>query len=339
MRSALTRTLAENKRLRASTSILTASVAAALTPPPALTLPPMPVKQGKKPSEEIALLHLSDTQIGKVTRSYNSEVAVERVLAFFRKCIHITNIRREGAVIKEVHLALGGDMVEGEQIFAHQPHLIDQCVFDQACSTTPQVIAQGIILLLNSFEKVKVICVPGNHGRSGAKHSTAHPRSNWDNVVYATLRSLFFGPPGAERKDPALKRLEIVVAEDFFVVDRIYDWGLLFVHGDQINGGFGGFPTGGTAKKLGGWADSVEEPWDYLYFGHFHTYYSGTINHRQFFCNGTTESDNTFALEALAATGYPTQRLQFFSKDYGVIADMPIYLAEKRRPQRHRYSS
>lgn len=329
----------ENKRLRAMRSVIEASVAAALTPPPALTLPPAPAKQPSKGSEEVALLHLSDTQLGKVTATYNSEVGCKRILDFFQKCLHLTQIRRAGATIKEVHLALGGDIVEGETIFPHQPHLIDQCVYDQACRTAPTIIAQGILLLLAHFERVKVVCVPGNHGRSGTKNGGQHPRSNWDNVVYASLKHMLFGPPSAPRKDPELKRLEIVIAEDFFVVDRIYNWGLLFVHGDQISGGFGGFPFYGTAKKVGGWADSVSEPWDYLYFGHFHTYTQGTINHRQWFCNGTTESDNTFAQETLAATGFPTQRLQFFSKDHGVIADMPIYLAERRRPQSQRFAA
>ena len=339
VRSALTRSIAENKRLRAITSVIQASVHAALTPPPALVMPSAPVKLGKAGSEEVALLHLSDTQLGKVTPTYNSEIGCQRILDFFKKCVHLTNIRRAGAKISEVHLALGGDIIEGETIFPHQPHLIDQCVYDQACATAPAVIAQGVLLLLAHFERVKVVCVPGNHGRSGDKHGANHPRSNWDNVVYATLKSMLLGPPNAPRKDPELKRLEIVIAEDYYVVDRIYDWGLLFVHGDHINGGSGNFPIAGTTKKMVGWSDSLTEAWDYLYFGHFHTYQSGTLNHRQWFCNGTTESDNLFAQEKLAATGCASQRLQFFSRDHGVIADMQVYLSDKRTPQSQRFKA
>jgi hypothetical protein len=339
VRSALTQALKANKRLMAITGIVEASVFAALTPPPALVIPKAPAKQGRKPSEEVAFMHLSDTQLGKETASYNSEIGCRRILDYFRKCIHLTDIRRNGATIKEVHLALGGDIIEGESIFGHQPHLIDQCVYDQACQTAPAVIAEGILLLLAHFERVKVVCVPGNHGRSGDKHGTNHPRSNWDNVVYSTLRAMLLGPPSSPRKDPELKRLEIVLADDYYVVDRIYDWGLLIVHGDQINGGGGGFPLAGTVKKMVGWSDALDKAWDYLYFGHFHTYQSGTLNHRQWFCNGTTESDNLFAQEKLAATGPASQRLQFYSKDYGVIADMQVYVADRKMPQSRRFQA
>ena len=339
VRAALTQALKANKRLRAISGIVEAAVTAALTPPPSLKFPPAPAKQGAKPSEEVAFMHLSDTQLGKETATYNSEVGCRRILDFFHKCIRLTEIRRNGATIKEVHLALGGDMIEGETIFGHQPHLIDQCVYDQACATAPTVIVEGILLLLANFERVKVVCVPGNHGRSGDKHGTNHPRSNWDNVVYSTVKAMLLGPPSAPRKDPELKRLEIVLADDFFVVDRIYDWGLLVVHGDQINGGGGGFPLAGTVKKMVGWSDALDSAWDYMYFGHFHTYQSGTLNHRQWYCNGTTECGNLFAQEKLAATGPASQRLQFFSREYGVIADMQVYLSDKRTPQIKRFAA
>ena len=284
------------------------------------------------------MLHISDTQIGKVTASYNSKVAVQRLLDLAEKTIRITEVRRQAANIDEIHVALGGDMVEGEMIFAHQPHLIDQSVYDQALLTTPYALASVIQRLLATFKRVKVFGVVSNHGRTGKKGDPAHPRSNWDRVVYQTLHHLFFGPPDAPRKDPELKRLEIIVPDEFSYVDRIYDWGLLFVHGHQIRGGGGGgFPYQGTTKKVGGWADAIREPWDYLYFGHFHNYTQGTISSRMWFCNGTTESDNDYACEELAVIGFPMQRLQFFSAAHGMIADHPIYLDRDHIPQSRRH--
>lgn len=338
LRRALDSSVVENKRLKGIESLVMDAVRKALTPVPALLLPPAPVRSSKPGrTKEIAVLHISDTQIGKVTASYNSKVAVERLMDLARTVVHIAEVRRQAADIDEVHLALGGDMVEGELIFPHQPHLIDQSVFDQALLTTPLIIAEVIKLLLANFKRVKVYGVAGNHGRTGKKGDAAHPRSNWDRVVYQTLHHLFFGPPAMPRKDPELKRLEIVVPEEFYYVDRVFDWGLLFVHGHQIRGGNGGgFPYTGATKKVGGWADAIPQAWDYLYFGHFHNYTQGTISTRMWFCNGTTESDNDYACEDLAVIGFPMQRLQFFTAARGMIADYPIYLDKHRVPQSKR---
>lgn len=140
--------------------------------------------------------------------------------------------------------------------------------------------------------------------------------------------------PRAELKD----RLTFKHADDWYVVDRIFDWGNLQLHGDQIRGGFAGFPWYGTAKKAWGWIDSIAEPWDYLWFGHFHTYASAVLNHRIFLANGTTESSNVYAQEQLAASGFPCQRLSFFDAKHGLISDNQVFLTDdlERLPQRLR---
>ena len=216
LRRALDAKVAENERLRGVSLLVMGAVKQALTPLPRLDLPKAPARRATGRPEEVAFLHISDTQIGKRTASYNSEVAVERLLELAHKVIRITEVRRQAAQIDEIHVALGGDMVEGELIFSHQPHLIDQSVFDQALRTTPFVLARVVRLLLAHFKKVKVFGVVGNHGRPAPKDVGSPPRTNWDRVVYETLRHLFFGSPDAPRKDPELKRLEIVVPDDFY---------------------------------------------------------------------------------------------------------------------------
>jgi hypothetical protein len=59
-----------------------------------------------------------------------------------------------------------------------------------------------------------------------------------------------------------------------------------------------------------------------------------TLNHRTFLANGTFESDNEYAQEALAATGWPCQRLAFFNETKGLIADHQIFLTDDRMPTR-----
>lgn len=334
LRRALSTAKRQISALTAAQAIILGAVDEAI-PERGYILPVIPAPQhlGEGPNEEIALLHLSDTQIGKVTRTYNSEIAVARIMEIAEKTTRITDIRRSTAKISEIHLALGGDIVEGETIFSHQAHEIDQSVFDQAILTGPVAVVSLILHLLKHFEHVKVFGVCGNHGRSAPKHSSANPRSNWDRVLYHTVKNILLGSAEYPRTEYA-GRLEFEIPDDFYYVDRIYEWGALFVHGDQISGGFGGFPFYGTAKKAWGWIDSIPEEWDGLYFGHFHTYASSTLNHRQWYCNGTTESDNGFAKETMASAGQPVQRLQFFNAQYGMISDNPLYLSDShRQPQ------
>jgi hypothetical protein len=290
-------------------------------------------KPSNKTSEEIAVLHISDTQIGKVTDTYNNAVAEKRLFRLIETTLKITELRRNAAKVDEIHVYLGGDMIEGEEIFAHQAHTIEESVYDQATRTAVEILGKCIMMLVQKFRKVKVLCVPGNHGRNGSRSTNAHPKTNWDSVCYTTLQYCLLGPSWNPRKE-LQGRLEFDYKDSWYVVDRIFDWGNLVVHGDQISGGYAGFPWYGTGKKAWGWIDSIPSPWDYLWFGHFHTYAGPvTLNRRVFLCNGTTESDNTFAQEKLAAMGYPCQRLCFFNEEHGLISDNQIFL-DKRVPSK-----
>jgi len=320
-------------------SLIVDEVTNAFSRPPDLVFPKAPsVKSQGKGVEEIAVLVVSDTQIGKTTSTYDTSVADSRLQMLAKKAIEITRMRRSTAKIRDLRIYLIGDMVEGEDIFPHQAHTIDSSVFEQAVKNTPAILARMIMTLSSEFTKVKVVCVPGNHGRNGPKGRGGHPKTNWDSVCYEVLRLMLLG---SDHSPSSLrKRMEFVNTGKFYAVDRVFDWGNLMVHGDQITGGFAGFPWYGTAKKAWGWIDSIPEPWEYLFFGHFHTYAQAVLNRRMFLCNGTTESDNTYAQANLAAAGFPCQRFSFFNANHGLIADNQIFLTEKgeRVPQRMRAS-
>lgn len=332
---------AENEKLRKQLrrrdsieEIISKTIGEVYSDLPKLTVPPVPAKQEVKGTDvEIAVLHYSDAQIGKLTETYSTKVAEERLLKLIQKTVQITNVRRTSAKIEEIHLYLGGDIVEGEQIFDHQPHEIDSSVFEQSIKAGSEMIVRAILLLLKNFARVKVICVPGNHGRNGKYGNGGHKETNWDCVCYATVRRILLGSPSFPRKELA-GRLIFEDKYNWYAVDRIFDWGCLVVHGDQISGGTSGFPLNGANKKAWGWIDSIDEPWDFLFFGHFHTYASFTLNKRIVLANGTTESDNAYAQEQLAATGWPCQRLCFFNKKHGLISDNQVFLTDKRKPNK-----
>jgi hypothetical protein len=323
-----------NKKLKAhnsAESLIRDTVKEALITPVSIKLPPTPKADKSSKDTEIAVLHISDTQIGKVTETYNSDIAEKRLLYLIEKTINIVKLRRNTAKIDEIRVYLGGDIVEGHDIFPGQAHLIDSDVFKQAVTCAPAILTKCIGMLLRELPKVKVLCVPGNHGRDGMKSGGWSKATNWDNVAYhMTKMSLLASDKSIE------DRLDFKTSDSWYAVDDVLGWGNLIVHGDQIGGGFAGFPWYGVGKKVWGWIDSIPSPFDYVYLGHFHTFAKGTLNHRMFLANGTTESDNEFAQETMAASGYPCQRLSFYNKKYGLVADHQIFLTldGERKPKK-----
>jgi hypothetical protein len=276
-------------------------------------------KKGK--SVETAVLHISDTQIGKKNPGYNTDIARDRIILLAQKTAHIANIRRSYAQIDELHVYLGGDIVEGESIFQNQPHLIDSSVFAQAVKNAPSMLTSALVYLSGHFNKIKIKTVAGNHGRNGGHDGPSHPETNWDNVVYEVTKLMLT----SAYRGKLHERIEFDISPDFWAMDYIYNWGNLIVHGDQMPSSS---PTSVDRKALN-WALADEIPhWNYLWYGHFHNFGYRVVNRLTCLSNGTTESSNEYALGRMAATGYPSQRLAFFSPDYGLIADHQVYLCE-----------
>jgi len=321
----------ENARLRRKVSIsqglsdlIVEAVERAYDTPPVLSLPAPPKRTKGKHEAEAAVCHVSDTQAGKVTSTYDSAIFAGRVMEYAHKVRTLIDRKRSYCDVPEARIYLGGDMVEGETIFAGQAHVIDSGVLEQAVRAAPAALASMILAIARDVARVHVVCVSGNHGRSAPKGIGSHPTTNWDRVCYEVTRLLVLGPDRAKPNHGG--RITFEIADDFYVVDEVMGHSNLVLHGHQIRGGFGGFPWYGVGKKAAGWIDAIPQPWERLYFGHFHTLTSGRINDREWFCNGTTESDNSYAREELAASGIPMQRLQFFSREHGVVSDHQVYL-------------
>ena len=334
--------LQENKALKSKLlrgrgleDVIFAAVKEVYAEPKIIVSPPPPSILGKSARQEVAVLHICDVQFGKRTRSYDHVVATERLQELAQKTVEIANLRRNIAKIEEILVVLGGDIVENERNYPSQPHHISLPVIDQATKQGPEAIESVLRYLLKYFTRVRVTSVVGNHGRNGPfGQPGVHEKTNWDRVLYRVLEYRMLGSEQVD--NPLRKRLIFNTPDTFWAVEDVCGWNILLVHGDQIKGGFAGFPWYGAAKKVWGWIDAIGEPFDYIMIGHFHTFATATLNYRILLANGTVESDNDYAQEELAACGYPCQRLSFFNAGHGLIADHQIFLTSDRAPQRRR---
>lgn len=259
-------------------------------------------------TEEKAIITLGDLQLAKVTPTYNSKVCEERVDLYADKVIGMTNIQRADHPVKEARVYMLGDMIEGELIFPHQPWQVDSSLFSQVTVDGPRILINFIRKLLTSFDRVHVVGVIGNHGRAGESRHTRHnPETNYDRMLYQIVKDRLSSEKRVTWNIPYEKNERAWYAVDY----PFPKYGFLLFHGDQIPGS-ASHSLGTVARHIYGWASgAVEEPFSYAIYGHWHTPKRYRLNKFVAWCNGSTESTNTYAQEKLAAVGKPEQLLLF----------------------------
>lgn len=281
-----------------------------------LKIPPYRLTKGSSRSEEQAILHVSDVQIGKVTRSYDIATAEKRIILAGEKTLKITEMRRKSARIDVCHLFINGDIVEGETIYPGQTWDIECGAAEQATKHAPRILAKLVGLLAQGFEKVDILCVAGNHGRVGLPSQGGNPRTNWDRVSFDTLEVLL----GTAIESG---RVSFHIPEEFYAIRTILGRGHMVTHGHE---GLGGGSDASIKKAVGGWIGSLEEDFTYLHCGHFHNGRYMTVNKRYAFVNGSTESHNDYALSKMNAASDPMQFLLFVNEEHGVLSINPLFL-------------
>lgn len=284
---------------------------------------PKPPAERRKRGNETAVSPLADWQLGKVTPSYASDVCAERIAKLGDKVAQLTAVQREDHPVTDCRVYLLGDLVEGEMIFPGQAHRIDASLFRQVMLDGPQILGDYLRRMLGIFDRVHVEGVIGNHGALGGRaRKDYHPESNADAMMYETTRIMLADEERLTWSQPLTDG-----ERHWYAVDVVQGHPIFMFHGDQVKGGFAGYPWYGFGKKLGGWY-SLYGPFDYALSGHYHTTIrgkypgSGDVIH---WGSGSPESDNTYAAEMLAASGKPSQWLLFIGED-GVTAEYEVRL-------------
>lgn len=276
-----------------------------------------PAKDRRQGKTEIAVLHATDWQGGKRTRSYNSDVMNVRLEQFCDKVERLTSIQRSHHPVEEAHILLGGDMLENTQTFPHQVWEVDMTLFAQIFHVA-LALENFVRRQLALFQTVHVWEEYGNHGRIGMKNSGLPASDNFDRMIYRIVADKFAGE----------KRVHWHPIESWYNLVTIGNYSAMLVHGDEIKSFGGNTPAFGILRKCNAWASGVVEHFNDVYIGHYHTPMTlAMANGGRIFMTGSTESDNEFAREFVAATGKPSQRLNFVDPEKGrVTAEYVVWL-------------
>jgi hypothetical protein len=272
-------------------------------------------KVSRSRREELAVPMLSDLQTGKITPDYNTEVCRERVMRYAEKIVSITQVQREDHPVRHCAIPALGDFIEGVDIFPGQQWLIDSTLYDQLLNTTPVIVVDFVRYLLRHFETVTMYAVDGNHGRIGRRGQFG-PMDNADRMLYRVVQLMLRDEPRFKliMTDPKGER-------NWYQIMELGAYKALLIHGDQIRG-HSGFPWYGLGKKVQGWGSGglgANVTFQDVYMGHWHQLARIPLNHRDVYCNGSTESTNTYAAENLAAQSEPMQWLLYVDPDKGRV--------------------
>ena len=270
-----------------------------------------PKTVSKKGQEEVALWHITDTQVGKETPDYNTEIAKERVIKFVDKAIKITDMQRTSHPVNQCVIAFGGDMIEGACFqFPSQPFEIDSTIFEQYVNTS-RILVDVVRKALSAYDKVTVVAEYGNHGRMGSKRDCLPKSDNIDRMVYHLSKEILGNQDRLiwEDDEEDIKRIEVG------------NYRALLIHGDEI--GRGGFASPSTIVRHADRWKSGAYPWDFrdIYTGHYHCHLELPMANGEgaVFQTGSTESSNRYARDTMAASAIPSQRLHFIDPIRGRV--------------------
>ena len=277
-----------------------------------------PVIDKRKIKSEVALWHLTDWQGSKKTTTYNSQIMRKRVTEFVTKAKRITDIQRADHPVKDVVIMFGGDMVEGLFNYPAQLHEIDATLFEQYV-TVSRLIVDTVREALAIYEKVLVVAEWGNHGRIGSKRADVPRSDNVDRMCYELARQLLNGE----------KRLTWADCPEDVQRVEIGNYRALLIHGDEV--GRNGFASPTAIVQHANRWRSGAYPWAFrdVYIGHYHTHACWPMANGEgsVYQTGSTESDNRYARDLLAASATPSQRLHFIDPVKGrVTAEYKVWL-------------
>jgi hypothetical protein len=276
------------------------------------------------------ILFTSDFQWGEVIKGadldnineFDATVARRRYKLLIDKTIelafgHMVRPKYEGMIYFR-----GGDMISGE-IHADLRESNDlQSV--PAVKDLVEHECAGIEALLRKFNKVHVVSVPGNHGRTTLKpQSKGYAERNMDTLSAWWLESYFKNEKRVTWQTP--------VSGDAIV--PVYGYRFLLTHGDRIGSRGGQGFIGAVAtitrgmKKVADYYASLGRPLDLQFIGHFHT----SLELEYGFANGSLPGYSEYARDLRMTVQPPKQWLVFAHPTHMITARWPILLEPRPR--------
>jgi hypothetical protein len=274
-------------------------------------------------SPGVPSLFLSDFHWGEVVdpaqvngvNEYNVEIAHRRLNTLAESAVRLLQILSPKMDYPGIVVPLGGDMISG--------NIHDELAHTNEINTMPTVLdLYGALCgflsgMADTFGRVFVPCVTGNHGRDTHKIWTKdRHHTSFDWLLYCFLAKHF-------EKD---KRFTFYIPDGSDAYFRIYDHRYLMTHGDQFRGGDGmigalGPLIRGDHKKRSRNAQIGME-YDTMICGHWHQ----DVFLRRLIVNSSLKGYDEYAYANNFSFEPPSQQLWVTHPKYHMTFHMPVYV-------------
>lgn len=283
--------------------------------------------RAKESAPGVPTLFLSDLHWGEVVsptqingvNEYNMAIAHERMRSTVESTVHLLRILSPELEYPGIVCALGGDMLSG--------NIHEELTATNEMNTMPTlldlfgVLTSTIIHLADTFGRVFLPCVSGNHGRDTKKiWGKDRHHTSFDWLLYNFLAKRFESD----------KRITFFIPDGPDALYRIFDHKYLLTHGDSYRGGDGmigclGPILRGDHKKRSRNAQ-VDMEFDTQIMGHWHQY----IHHSRVIVNGSMKGYDEYAYSNNFGFERPQQALWLTHPTYGITYRMPVYCEKKK---------
>lgn len=293
-------------------------------PPPWLIDTTKPDSAPGVPTLFVSDLHWGEvvhpSQINGVNK-YDIKIAKQRMEALAERSVRLLKILSPKMQYPGIVIPLGGDMISG--------NIHDELTASNELNSAPAVldlfgVLRGFLAgMADTFGKVFVPCVTGNHGRDTHKiWSKDRHHTSFDWLLYCFLAKSLEGD----------KRITFLIPDGPDAYYRVYGHRYLLTHGDQFRGGDGmigalGPIIRGDHKKRSR-NTQIDMAYDTLLMGHWHQ-----LTHlNRLIVNGSLKGYDEYAYSNNFGFERPQQALWITHPKYGKTIAAPVHVDHLREP-------
>ena len=252
------------------------------------------------------------TQLGGVNE-YDLRIASNRLTHTIETAVYLLELLSPTLNYPGIVLPLGGDMISGD--------IHEELSTTNELPSIPTVLhlhdklSAAIQHLADTFGKVFLPCVSGNHGRNTRKIQAKNRNAtSFDWMLYQFLMRTFASD----------KRVQFFIPDGPDALYRVLNTTFNLTHGDQFKSGDSIIgPIGplmrGNQKKTAKHA-SMHQPYDVMMCGHWHRY----IHLSNLIVNGTMKGHDEYADSNNYIVEPPQQALFVTHPRFGINWRMPV---------------
>jgi len=247
--------------------------------------------------------------------SYNWATFLDRMDATTRKALELVNIARQAGPVRYLDIFSLGDWFCGK-IQPQEGAYAVEMPMPVAVPSVAKVFAKMIVGLSAHFEKIRVHCICGNHGRDGKKpvfKMTAD--RNWDMSAYLMAQAL----------TEQCENVEWNLPRSIMTVVDIMGWNCLLTHSGEVNmnNRTPYYPIESTFDMEYKARAGTDKEFKYVFTGHWH--HRAVLDDSIFLCPSMI-GPSQFSRFKLHKRAAPAQLLGFFSEKLGLIEERKIML-------------